>query len=134
VTISHYKEREFHFLSYAIQTEEGFIPKGVEQFHESEKGRFISKIEELKSKYSNHHVVSISLATKQVLTHERVEDSDKLVANIFKDNYIVQDRDLPEDIDVSLYFSPFAILYEQYKSILSHKLILLIGYFDRNYL
>ncbi len=27
VTISHYKEREFHFLSYAIQTEEGFIPK-----------------------------------------------------------------------------------------------------------
>jgi len=54
----------------------------VDSFIESEKGRFISKIEELKSKYSNHHVVSISLATKQVLTHERVEDSDKLVANI----------------------------------------------------
>jgi len=131
VTITHYKEREFYFLNYAIQTEEGFIPKEMEQFHESEKDKFIRRIEELRKKYPNNHVVSISLATKQVLSHIRVEDTNKLVANIFKDNYIIQDNDLPKDIPITLYFSPFAILYEEYKSLLSNKLILLIGYFDR---
>jgi len=131
ITITHYKEREFYFLNYAIQTQEGFIPKDMEQFHESEKERFISRVRELQREYPNHHVVSISLATKQVLTHTKIEDANKLVANIFKDNYIVQENDLPQDIPITLYFSPFAILYEEYKKILTDKLILLIGYFDR---
>jgi hypothetical protein len=131
VTITHYKEREFYFLNYAIQTEDGFIPKEMEQFHESEKSKFIDRIKELQDRYPNSHVVSISLAIKQVLTHTRVNNPNKLIANIFKDNYIVQENDLPYDIPITLYFSPFAILYEQYKGILTDKLILLIGYFDR---
>ena len=132
ITITHYKEREFYFLNYAIQTQEGFIPKEMAQFHESEKDRFISKIRELQKEYPNHHIVSISLAYKQVLAHTPTpKDSSKLIANIFKSNYIIQDNDLPKDIPITLYFSPFAILYEEYKSILNNKLILLIGYFDR---
>ncbi len=39
VTITYYKEREFYFLNYAIQTKDGFIPKEMLQFHESEKGK-----------------------------------------------------------------------------------------------
>ncbi len=31
VTITHYKEREFYFLNYAIQTRDGFIAKDIEQ-------------------------------------------------------------------------------------------------------
>jgi hypothetical protein len=132
VTITHYKEREFYFLNYALQTNDGFIPKEIIQFHESEKDRFLSKIKELQARYPNHHVVSISLAYKQVLTHTPPLPSDsKLIANIFKSNYIVQSNDLPDDIPITLYFSPFAILYEEYKGLLSDKLILLIGYFDR---
>jgi len=131
VTITHYKEREFYFLNYAIQTKDGFIPKDMEQFHESEKRKFIDRIKELQDKYPNSHVVSISLAIKQVLAHTRVDNPNKLIANIFKNNYIVQENDLSNEIPVTLYFSPFAILYEEYKNILTDKLILLIGYFDR---
>ncbi len=133
VTITYYKEREFYFLNYAIQTKDGFIPKEMLQFHESEKEKFKLRIRELRAQYPNNHVVSISLAFKQMLRHRppREESSSLLVANIFKSNYIIQENDLIKTIPTSLYFSPFAILYEQYKNLLNEKLILLIGYFDR---
>lgn len=129
VTISHYKEREFYFLNHAIQTHDGFIPKGMEQFHESEKEKFIERIRLLQSQFPLSQTVSISLASTQSVTDK--EDENRASAKIFDNNYVVQERIDIGDIPTSLYFSPFAILYEQYKNKLDNKLTLLIGLFDR---
>jgi len=130
VTITHYKEREFYFLNYAVQTEEGFIPKEIEQFHESDKMKFIEEIHKLQSKYPNNNVVSISLVAKQIVRQK--SDKNRVTARIFNDNFVIQDRiDIDEDIPTTLYFSPFAILYQHYKDVLSDKLTLFIGLFDR---
>lgn len=129
VTITYYKEREFYFLSYAIQTEEGFIPKEIEQFHESDKAKFIDRIEMLQSEFPNHHVVSLSLNARQAIASE--ENRNKASATIFKDNYVIQDQIDVGDIPTTLYFSPFAILYEQYKETLDDSIKLIIGLFDR---
>jgi len=129
VTITHYKEREFYFLNYAIQTKEGFIPKDIEQFHESDKAKFIERIRMLQSQYPNNHVVSISLQANQKITTS--EDRNRASAEIFKNNYVVQENIDVGDIPTTLYFSPFSILYQQYKEGLSDELKLFIGYFDR---
>jgi len=129
VTISHYKEREFYFLNHAIQTEEGFIPKEMEQFHESEKEKFIERIRLLQSQYSNTQIASISLSITQTVKDK--EDKHKVSAKIFNNNFAVQDKMEIGNIPTTLYFSPFTILYEEYKKKLDNKLTLLIGYFDR---
>jgi len=129
VTITHYKEREFYFLNYAIQTEDGFIPKDIEQFHESEKEKFIERIRLLQSQNPSTQIVSISLVTNQKVTDK--EDRNRVSAKIFNDNYVVQDKMDIGNIPTTLYFSPFAILYEEYKQKLDNKLTLLIGLFDR---
>jgi len=129
VTITHYKEREFYFLNYAVQTQEGFIPKEIEQFHESDKVKFIEEIRKLQSKYPNNNVVSISLLAKQIVRQD--DDKNRATARIFNDNFVIQDDIDLGDIPTTLYFSPFAILYEHYKSVLSDKLTLFIGLFDR---
>ena len=129
ITITHYKEREFYFLNYAIQTREGFIPKDIEQFHESDKIKLIEKIRQLQKKYPNHHIVSISLIANQIVSQK--SDPNRASAEIFKDTYVTQDEIDIDDIPTTLYFSPFAILYEHYKDTLSDKLTLIIGYFDR---
>ncbi len=129
ITITHYKEREFYFLNYAIQTKDGFIPKDIEQFHESDKIKFIKKIRELQAEYPNHHIVSISLVANQIVTQK--SSPNRATAKIFKDTYVIQDEIDVGDIPTTLYFSPFAILYEHYKNILDDKLTLIIGYFDR---
>jgi len=129
VTISHYKEREFYFLNHAIQTEEGFIPKEMEQFHESEKEKFIERIGLLQSQYSNTQIASISLSITQTVKDK--EDKHKVSAKIFNNNFAVQDKMEIGNIPTTLYFSPFTILYEEYKKKLDNKLTLLIGYFDR---
>jgi hypothetical protein len=129
VTITHYKEREFYFLNYAIQTEDGFIAKDIEQFHESDKVKFIEQIRKLQSKYSNNNIVSISLVANQVVSDD--DDKNRATAKISQSNYVTQHEIDVGDIPTTLYFSPFAILYEHYESILSDKLILVIGYFDR---
>ena len=90
ITITHYKEREFYFLNHAIQTEDGFIAKEIEQFHESEKDKFIERIRLLQSQYPNTQIASISLATNQTITEE--EDKNKVSAKIFNNNYVVQDK------------------------------------------
>jgi hypothetical protein len=129
VTITHYKEREFYFLNHAIQTQEGFIVKEFEQFHESDKPKFIEQINKLQSKYPYNNVVSISLNAKQVVTQK--EDRNKATARIFNDNFVTQDEIDVGDIPTTLYFSPFAVLYEHYKNVLNDKLTLFIGLFDR---
>ncbi len=129
VTITHYKEREFYFLNHAIQTHDGFIAKEMEQFHESEKEKFIERIRELQSQYPQSQVVSISLALNQKIFDE--VDNNRASAKIFTNNYVVQDKIDIGNIPTTLYFSPFAILYEEYKNRLDDKLTLLIGLFDR---
>jgi len=129
ITITHYKEREFYFLNHAIQTEDGFIAKEIEQFHESEKEKFIEHIRLLQFKYPNIQIASISLATNQTITD--AEDKYKVSAKIFNNNYVVQDQMDIGNIPTTLYFSPFSILYQEYKNKLDNKLTLLIGYFDR---
>ena len=130
VTITHYKEREFYYLNYAIQTQEGFIPKDIEQFHESEKEKFIERIRQLQKKYPKHQVISLSLTFNQVVKDR--EEPTKACAKLFKDNYVIQDKIDIGNLPVTLYFSPFALLYEEYKDKLGEKkLTLLIGLFDR---
>ena len=129
VTISHYKEREFYYLNYAIQTSDGFIAKDIVQFHESEKDKFIEKIGELQKRYPKNQVVSLSLNETQVVKSE--EDSNYSSAKLFKENYVIQEKMDIENIPVTLYFSPFALLYEEYKEKLDDKLTLMIGLFDR---
>ena len=129
VTITHYKEREFYYLNYAIQTKDGFIPKEIEQFHESEKEKFIERIRQLQKKYPKNQVISLSLSFNQVVKDK--EDPTKACAKIFKENYVIQDKIDIGNIPATLYFSPFAVLYEEYKDKLDDKLTLLIGLFDR---
>ena len=129
VTITHYKEREFYFLNYAIQTSDGFITKDIEQFHESEKDAFIERIRELQAIYPKNQTISLSLTANQVV--KDAEDPHKASAKIFKENYVVQEKMDIGNLPVTLYFSPFAVLYEEYKEKLGDKLTLLIGYFDR---
>ncbi len=129
VTITHYKEREFYFLNYAIQTQDGFIPKEIEQFHESDKSKFIERIRLIQSQHPNNQIVSISLLAKQSINQS--EDRNRASAEIFKNNYVIQENIDVGDIPTTLYFSPFSILYQQYKEGLTDELKLLIGYFDR---
>jgi len=128
-TITHYKEREFYFLNHAIQTNDGFIPKEIEQFHESEKEQFIERIHTLQALYPTHHVVSLSLTSNQVVKEE--EDLTKASAKIFENNFVIQEKIDIGNIPTTLYFSPFAILYQEYKHKLDDKLTLMIGLFDR---
>jgi len=129
ITITHYKEREFYFLNHAVQAHDGFISKEMEQFHESEKEKFIERIRLLQSQFSNTQIVSISLDANQVVTEQ--EDKNKASAKIFGNNYVVQNNIDIGNVPTTLYFSPFAILYEEYKKKLDSKLTLLIGLFDR---
>ena len=130
VTITHYKEREFYFLNHAIQTKDGFIPKDIEQFHESDKEKFIERIRQLQKKYPKNQVISLSLTSNQVVKDR--ENPNKACAKIFKENYVIQDKIDIGNLPVTLYFSPFALLYEEYKDKLDEKkLTLLIGLFDR---
>ena len=130
VTITHYKEREFFFLNHAIQTKDGFIPKDIEQFHESDKEKFIERIRQLQKKYPKNQVISLSLTSNQVVKDK--ENPNKACAKIFKENYVIQDKIDIGNLPVTLYFSPFALLYEEYKDKLDEKkLTLLIGLFDR---
>ena len=129
VTITHYKEREFYFLNYAIQTKDGFITKEIEQFHESEKEQFIERIQTLQAMYPKNQIISLSLSANQVVKDK--EDENKVCARIFNENYVVQDKIDVADVPTTLYFSPFTILYEEYKHKLNEKLTLMIGLFDR---
>jgi len=129
VTISHYKEREFYFLNYAIQTHDGFISKEIEQFHESEKEKLIEKIRLLKQQYPLNQIISISLDATQVVQSK--EDPTKASAEIFKNNYVMQEKIDIGNIPTTLYFSPFSILYKEYRHKLNDKLTLMIGLFDR---
>jgi len=129
VTITHYKEREFYFLNYAIQTNDGFIPKEIEQFHESEKEQLIERIRGLQSLYATHQVISLSLAANQVVKDK--EDLTKASVKIFDNNYVIQEKIDIGNIPTTLYFSPFAVLYQEYKNKLDDKLTLMIGLFDR---
>jgi len=128
-TITHYKEREFYFLNHAIQTNDGFIPKEIEQFHESEKAQFIERIKTLQTRYPTNHVISLSLAANQIVKEE--EDLTKASAKIFENNYVIQEKIDIGNTPTTLYFSPFAILYQEYKNKLDDKLTLMIGLFDR---
>jgi len=128
-TITHYKEREFYFLNHAIQTNDGFIPKEIEQFHESEKEQLIERIKGLQALYPTHHVISLSLAANQVVKEK--EDLTKASAKIFNNNYVIQEKIDIGNIPTTLYFSPFAVLYQEYKHKLDDKLTLMIGLFDR---
>jgi hypothetical protein len=129
ITITHYKEREFYFLNYAIQTKDGFISKEIEQFHESDKEKFIERIKSLQIEFPNNQVVSISLVANQSIHQE--QDRNRASAEIFPHNFVIQDKIDVGTIPTTLYFSPFAVLYQQYKYGLSDELKLLIGYFDR---
>ena len=129
VTITHYKEREFYFLNYAIQTKDGFIAKDIEQFHETEKEKFIERIRQLQVEYPKNQVISLSLSSNQVVKDK--EDPNKVSAQIFKDNFVTQNSIDLGNIPVTLYFSPYAVLYEEYKHKLDDKLTLMIGLFDR---
>ena len=129
VTITHCKEREFYFLNYAIQTNDGVIPKEIEQFHESDKAKFIERIRTIQADHPNNQIISISLLAKQYIAQK--EDRNRASAEIFKNNYVIQDNIDVGDVPTTLYFSPFTILYQQYKSILNSELKLLIGLFDR---
>ena len=129
VTITHYKEREFFFLNHAIQTNDGFITKDIEQFHESEKEKFIERIRTLQVQYPSHQVISLSLSANQIVKEK--EDPTQASAKIFENNYVIQEKIDIGNIPVTLYFSPFSILYEEYKHKLDEKLTLMIGLFDR---
>ena len=129
VTITHYKEREFYFLNHAVQTHDGFIPKDMEQFHESEKEKFIERIKALQLQYPESQVISLSLNLNQKVVDK--VDVNKASGKIFLDNYVVQDKIDIGNIPTTLYFSPFALLYEEYKNKLDDKLTLVIGLFDR---
>ncbi len=129
VTITHYKEREFYFLNHAIQTNDGFISKEIEQFHESEKEKLIEKIRLLKQQYPLNQIISISLDATQLVQNK--EDPTKASAEIFKNNYVMQEKIDIGNLPVTLYFSPFSILYKEYKHKLDDKLTLIIGLFDR---
>ncbi|NEW60903.1 hypothetical protein GSY74_06365, partial [Sulfurovum sp. bin170] len=99
------------------------------QFHESDKVKFIEKIRMLQSQYPNNHVISISLLANQITSQE--EDRNRATAKIFNDNFVTQESIDVGDIPTTLYFSPFTMLYQQYKNILDDKITLLIGLFDR---
>lgn len=129
VTITHYKEREFYYLNHAIQTDAGPVLKDREQFHESEKSKLIERIRNLQVQYSNHQVIALSLQANQVVKNQ--EDPNKASAKLYNDNYVIQDKMDIGDIPATLYFSPFSLLYEQYKQKLDDKLTLTIGLFDR---
>ncbi len=129
LTITHYKEREFYYLNHAIQMNDGFIAKEIEQFHESEKEKFIERIRTLQRQYPLHQVISISLNATQIVKDK--EDLTQASAEIFPNNYVIQEKIDIGNIPVTLYFSPFSILYEEYKHKLSDKLTLIIGLFDR---
>ncbi|CAA6811263.1 MAG: Unknown protein [uncultured Sulfurovum sp.] len=129
VTITHYKEREFFFLNHAIQTNDGFITKGIEQFHESEKESFIERIRNLQAQYPTHQVISLSLTANQVVKDK--EDPSQASAKIFKENYVIQEKIDIGNVPTTLYFSPYALLYQEYKHKLDDKLTLMIGLFDR---
>ena len=129
VTITHYKEREFFFLNHAIQTNDGFITKDSEQFHESEKEKLIERIRTLQTLYPTHQVISLSLSANQIVKEK--EDPTQASAKIFENNYVIQEKIDIGNIPVTLYFSPFSILYEEYKHKLDEKLTLMIGLFDR---
>ena len=129
VTITHYKEREFYFLNHAIHAHDGFIAKDLEQFHESEKDKLIERIRELQAKYPESQIISLSLNLNQKVVDK--VDSNKASGKIFGNNYVVQDKIDIGNIPTTLYFSPFALLYEEYKNKLDDKLTLLIGLFDR---
>lgn len=129
VTITHYKEREFYFLNHAVQTNDGFIAKDSEQFHESEKEKFIERIRTLQTQYPTHQVISLSLSANQIVKEK--EDPNQASAKIAKENYVLQEKIDIGNTPVTLYFSPFSILYEEYKHKLDDKLTLLIGLFDR---
>ena len=129
VTITHYKEREFFFLNHAIQTNDGFISKDIEQFHESEKEKLIERIRDLQIQYPTHQVISLSLNANQMVKDK--EDPTQASAKIFKENYVMQEKIDIGNIPVTLYFSPFSILYEEYKHKLDDKLTLMIGLFNR---
>ena len=129
VTITHYKEREFYFLNHAVQTHDGFIAKEMEQFHESEREKFIERIRELQEKYPESQTISLSLDLNQKVVDK--VDNNKASGKIFENNYVMQDKIDIGNIPTSLYFSPFALLYEEYKNKLDEKLTLLIGLFDR---
>lgn len=128
-TITHYKEREFYYLNHAIQTDAGPVPKDIEQFHESDKEKLIERIRTLQLQYPNHQVISLSLSANQVVKGE--EDPNKASAKLYNENYVIQEKMDIGDIPATLYFSPFALLYEQYKQKLDDKLTLMIGLFDR---
>lgn len=129
VTITHYKEREFYFLNHAVQSYDGFMAKDLEQFHESEKDKFIERIRELQAQYPESQVISLSLNLNQKIVD--VVDNNKASGKIFENNYVIQDTIDIGNIPTTLYFSPFALLYEEYKNKLEDKLTLIIGLFDR---
>jgi len=129
VTITHYKEREFYYLNHAVQTDAGPVLKDIEQFHESEKAKFIERIRALQVMHSQHQVISLSLTANQVVKNQ--EDPNKASAKLYNENYVIQEKMDIGDIPATLYFSPFALLYEQYKNKLDDKLTLMIGLFDR---
>jgi len=129
ITITHYKEREFYYLNHAIQTSDGPVPKDIEQFHESDKSKLIDRIRELQIQHPTHQVISLSLAANQIVQDK--EDPNKASAKLYNDNYVIQEKIDIGDIPATLYFSPFALLYEEYKNKLDDKLTLMIGLFDR---
>jgi len=129
VSITYYKEREFYYLSHAIHTKEGFIAKEIKQFHETQKEDFLENLEKLKHEHPNHEVVSISLSEEQIVT-ENVKDSD-ICSKIANNNFVVQRKLDTLGIPTTLLFSPFSILYQEYKNILNDNLTLIIGLFDR---
>jgi len=129
ITITHYKEREFHYLNHAIQTNDGPVPKDIEQFHESDKSKFIDRIRELQIQHPTHQVISLSLDANQIVQDK--EDPNKASAKLYNENYVIQEKMDIGDIPATLYFSPFSLLYEEYKNKLDNKLTLMIGLFDR---
>ena len=108
VTITHYKEREFYYLNHAIQTNDGFITKDIEQFHESDKEKFIERIRALQALHPKNQIISLSLTASQIVTEE--EDPNQASAPIHKHNYVLQEKMDIGNLPVTLYFSPFAVL------------------------
>ncbi|HHD75568.1 MAG TPA: hypothetical protein ENK95_01935 [Campylobacterales bacterium] len=129
ITITHYKEREFYYLNHAIQTNDGPVTKDIEQFHESDKSKFIERIRELQIQYPTHQVISLSLNANQIVQDK--EDPNRASAKLYNENYVIQEKMDIGDIPATLYFSPFSLLYEEYKNKLDDKLTLMIGLFDR---
>ncbi|MBD3795703.1 MAG: hypothetical protein IE881_07205 [Epsilonproteobacteria bacterium] len=129
VSITYYKEREFYYLNHAIHTKEGFIAKEIKQFHETQKDEFLENLETLKREHPNHEVVTMSLSEEQIVT-EKINESD-ISSKISNTNFVVQRKLDTAGIPATLIFSPFTILYQEYKNILNDNLTLIIGLFDR---